>query len=154
MLEGRRYLQVYQVQIGESLFEHRERFVHQALSADSQEQEVLRHSRHLFCYWYYVHSQIRHSKNECKCTCLLKITIFLFIPWENSILFTLFQVSEFVPRTVIEYLTLTSFGVQLNISNKIQMSLGGNRLPMSKFLDYLFPFNMSPYMPLEGVHHK
>ncbi|XP_057653630.1 intermembrane lipid transfer protein VPS13A-like [Diorhabda carinulata] len=59
-----------------------------------------------------------------------------------------------VNRTIIEYLVLKNFGIQLNISNKTQMKLAGNRGPFSTFLDYLFPYNMSPYMPLEGVHHK
>nr|XP_023015371.1 vacuolar protein sorting-associated protein 13C-like isoform X2 [Leptinotarsa decemlineata] len=57
-------------------------------------------------------------------------------------------------RSVIEYLTLTGFNVQLNISNKIQMGLAGKKSQAFKVLDYLFPYNMSPYMPLEGVHHK
>ncbi|CAH1112949.1 unnamed protein product [Psylliodes chrysocephalus] len=56
--------------------------------------------------------------------------------------------------SLIEYLSLTSFGIQLNISNKTQISLAGNKGPFCKILDYLFPYNMSPYMPLEGVHHK
>ncbi|KAJ8959925.1 hypothetical protein NQ314_006127, partial [Rhamnusium bicolor] len=79
----------------------------------------------------------------------------MYLNIENDLFVKLCQlVPEHLSRTVIEYLTLTSFGVQLNISNKIQISIGGNRLPMNAFLDYLFPFNMSPYMPLEGVHHK
>ncbi|KAG5885876.1 hypothetical protein JTB14_019139 [Gonioctena quinquepunctata] len=56
-------------------------------------------------------------------------------------------------RTIIEYLTLTSFNIQLNISNKIQISPSGKTHPF-RALDYLFPYNMSPYMPLEGVQHK
>ncbi|KAJ8960584.1 hypothetical protein NQ318_013873 [Aromia moschata] len=64
------------------------------------------------------------------------------------------NVNENTTRSIVEYLTLTNFGIQLNISNKIQMGIGSNNLPMHRFLDYLFPFNMSPYMPLEGVHHK
>ncbi|CAH1961424.1 unnamed protein product [Acanthoscelides obtectus] len=62
-----------------------------------------------------------------------------------------------VPRVStksIDFLALNSFGIQLNIVNKIQMSLGCNKMAFSKILDYLFPYNMSPYMPMEGVHTK
>ncbi|XP_072395854.1 intermembrane lipid transfer protein VPS13A-like [Diabrotica undecimpunctata] len=59
-----------------------------------------------------------------------------------------------INKSYIEYLILNSFGVQLNISNKLQMSLSGSKGPLCRVLDYLFPYNLSPYMPMEGVHHK
>ncbi|XP_066252577.1 intermembrane lipid transfer protein VPS13A-like [Euwallacea similis] len=54
----------------------------------------------------------------------------------------------------IELMTLSSFGVQLTISNRIQMSSTSSTIRINRVLDYLFPHNMAPYMPLEGVHHK
>ncbi|RZC35875.1 vacuolar protein sorting-associated protein 13A-like, partial [Asbolus verrucosus] len=57
-------------------------------------------------------------------------------------------------QNIIEYLSVSNFEIQLHISNKTQISLNSSNLPMCKILDYLFPINISPYMPLEGVLHK
>ncbi|XP_063908904.1 intermembrane lipid transfer protein VPS13C-like isoform X2 [Zophobas morio] len=57
-------------------------------------------------------------------------------------------------RSVIEYVSISNFEIQLHISNKTQISLNCNNLPLCKVLNYLFPINISPYMPLEGVLHK
>ncbi|CAH1186159.1 unnamed protein product [Phyllotreta striolata] len=57
-------------------------------------------------------------------------------------------------KSPIEHLSSTSFGIQLNISNRTPMSFTADGRPFCKLLDYLFPYNMSPYMPMEGVHHK
>ncbi|XP_030755861.1 vacuolar protein sorting-associated protein 13A-like [Sitophilus oryzae] len=54
----------------------------------------------------------------------------------------------------IENLSLSSFGIQLNISNRMQMGLISNNTMLNRTLDHLFPYNMAPYMPMEGVHHK
>ncbi|EEZ98160.2 hypothetical protein TcasGA2_TC000586 [Tribolium castaneum] len=57
-------------------------------------------------------------------------------------------------RSLIEYLSVSSFEIQLHISNKTQLILKSSKLPLCKILDYLFPINISPYMPLEGVLQK
>ncbi|KAH1005296.1 hypothetical protein HUJ04_006309 [Dendroctonus ponderosae] len=54
----------------------------------------------------------------------------------------------------IEHMSLSSFGIQLSISNRIQMNLLSDTMVLNRILDYLFPHNMAPYMPMEGVHHK
>ncbi|XP_060526445.1 intermembrane lipid transfer protein VPS13C-like isoform X2 [Cylas formicarius] len=54
----------------------------------------------------------------------------------------------------IEHLYLSGFGLQLNISNRVQMALLSDGTSLNRGLDHLFPYNMAPYMPLEGVHHK
>ncbi|XP_050293548.1 intermembrane lipid transfer protein VPS13C-like [Anthonomus grandis grandis] len=54
----------------------------------------------------------------------------------------------------IENFSLSGFGIQLMISNRIQISILSDTTNLNRVLDYLFPYNMAPYMPAEGVHHK
>ncbi|KAL1509464.1 hypothetical protein ABEB36_004192 [Hypothenemus hampei] len=54
----------------------------------------------------------------------------------------------------IEHMTLLDFGIQLSISNRIQMNLLSDTMIINRILDHVFPYNMAPYMPVEGVYHK
>lgn len=64
-----------------------------------------------------------------------------------------FQDQQF-GKTIIEYLCVSNHEVQLHISNKSPLSMNHSKIPFFKILDYLFPLNISPYMPIEGVIHK
>nr|XP_022904021.1 vacuolar protein sorting-associated protein 13C-like [Onthophagus taurus] len=56
------------------------------------------------------------------------------------------------PNSLVENLTMSQIGIKLNISHKNQNNCNG--YPFTKLLDFIFPANLSPYMPNEGVRHK
>lgn len=58
-------------------------------------------------------------------------------------------------QTLIENLELSPVGIQLCISRKNHAQiLSDSNCPVSNFLEYFFPANLSAYMPYEGVRHK
>lgn len=56
--------------------------------------------------------------------------------------------------TVIENVYLNNFNIQLNIHNKANICVNHGNLFFSNLLNILFPINISPYMPLDGIFHK
>lgn len=58
-------------------------------------------------------------------------------------------------RALTENFTSSQIGIQLCISRKNQYHLvNGLTYPVSTFLEYFYPLNLSAYMPFEGVRHK
>lgn len=58
-------------------------------------------------------------------------------------------------RTLVECATLSQIGVQLCMSRRNQFQLlNSATYPISNFLEYFFPMNLSAYMPFDGVRHK
>ncbi|XP_045467694.1 vacuolar protein sorting-associated protein 13C-like [Harmonia axyridis] len=56
--------------------------------------------------------------------------------------------------TIVENFQLNGFNIRLNIINRSQIGVVNSNINFNKFLNFLFPLNISPYMPQEGVHHK
>ncbi|CAH0559657.1 unnamed protein product [Brassicogethes aeneus] len=56
-------------------------------------------------------------------------------------------------KTVIENVSIKDFIIQLNTGNETTSVLDGG-ISAANFLNYLFPMNVFPYMPIQGVNHK
>lgn len=80
----------------------------------------------------------------------------LFIKDMNSILSPLNVVKKrFYDKTIVENFITSQIGIQLCISRKNRYYLINScTYPISTFLEYFYPLNLSAYMPFEGVRHK
>lgn len=54
----------------------------------------------------------------------------------------------------MDLVAVSGMGVQLAISNRIPVGFASDCMILNRILDHLFPTNMAPYMPPEGVHHR
>ncbi|XP_044757951.1 vacuolar protein sorting-associated protein 13A-like [Coccinella septempunctata] len=65
-----------------------------------------------------------------------------------------FKVKKFNQYSIVENFQLNGFNVKLNIANRSQIGVVISNVHFNKLLNFLFPLNISPYMPQEGVYHK
>ncbi|KAK9875024.1 hypothetical protein WA026_005834 [Henosepilachna vigintioctopunctata] len=65
-----------------------------------------------------------------------------------------FRTHKKFENTLIENIQLNNFNIKLNIANRAPIGITNSNMYFDKILNFLFPMNISPYMPQEGVLHK